>query len=139
MSTTPMLSTASRVRWRIEQAQAFREQVEHYTDAERVILADAYQALLRYWPLPDLSSPLVIHRFRDPRAGDAYALVLPWSWSAIRCSATPSWSRRPTSSATGSCPDRPTRPPHRACVAHMWQSLASRGLRSNKPTRPIRR
>jgi hypothetical protein len=29
------------VRWRIEQADAFREQVEHYTDAERVILADA--------------------------------------------------------------------------------------------------
>ena len=48
-----------------------------YTDAERVILADAYQALLRYGPLPQLSSPLVIHRFRDPRAGDAYALVLP--------------------------------------------------------------
>jgi hypothetical protein len=54
-----------------------REQVEHYTDAERVILADAYQALLRYGPLPYPSSPLVIHRFRDPRAGDAYALVLP--------------------------------------------------------------
>jgi len=65
------------VRWRIEQAEAFREQVEHYTDAERVILADAYQALLRYGPLPYPSSPLVIHRFRDPRAGDAYALVLP--------------------------------------------------------------
>jgi hypothetical protein len=65
------------VRWRIEQAQAFREQVEHYTDAERVILANAYQALLRYGPLPDPSSPLVIHRFRDPRAGDAYALVQP--------------------------------------------------------------
>jgi hypothetical protein len=40
------------VGWRIEQADAFREQVEHYTDAERVILADAYQALLRYGPLP---------------------------------------------------------------------------------------
>ena len=57
------------MRWRIEQADAFREQVEHY--------ADAYQALLRYGPLPHPSSPLVIHRFRDPRAGDAYALVLP--------------------------------------------------------------
>jgi hypothetical protein len=34
-----------------------------------VILADAYQALLRYGPLPHPSSPLVIHRFRDPRAG----------------------------------------------------------------------
>ena len=63
--------------WRIEQADEFREEVEHYTDAERVILADAYQALLRYGPLPHPSSPLVIHRFRDSRAGDAYALVLP--------------------------------------------------------------
>jgi hypothetical protein len=34
-----------------------------------VILADAYQALLRYGPLPHPSSPLEIHRFRDPRAG----------------------------------------------------------------------
>jgi hypothetical protein len=65
------------VRWRIEQAEAFREQVEHFSDAERVILADAYQALLRYGPVPDPSSPLVVHRFRDPRAGDAYVLVLP--------------------------------------------------------------
>jgi hypothetical protein len=65
------------VSWRIEQADEFREEVERYTDAERVILADAYQALLRYGPLPHPSSPLVIHRFRDPRAGDAYALVLP--------------------------------------------------------------
>ena len=45
------------MRWRIEQAEAFREQVEHYTDAERVILADAYQAMLRYGPLPYPSSP----------------------------------------------------------------------------------
>jgi hypothetical protein len=65
------------VSWRIEQADEFREEVERYTDAERVILADAYQALVRYGPLPHPSSPLVIHRFRDPRAGDAYALVLP--------------------------------------------------------------
>jgi hypothetical protein len=65
------------VRWRIEQAEEFRTEVEGYSDAERVILADAYQALLRYGPLPRPSSPLVIHRFRDPRAGDAYALVLP--------------------------------------------------------------
>ena len=64
------------MRWQIEQAEAFREQVELYTDTERVILADAYQALLRYGPLPYPSSPLVIHRFRDPRAGDAYVLVL---------------------------------------------------------------
>jgi hypothetical protein len=65
------------VRWRIEQAEEFREEVEGYSDAERVVLADVYQALLRYGPLPHLSSPLVIHRFRDPRAGDAYVLVLP--------------------------------------------------------------
>ena len=65
------------MRWQIEQAEAFRNQVELYTDAERVILADAYQALLRYGPLPYPSSPLVVHRFRDPRAGDAYVLVLP--------------------------------------------------------------
>jgi hypothetical protein len=41
-----------------------------------VILADAYQALVRYGPLPHPSSPLVIHRSGEPRAGDAYALVL---------------------------------------------------------------
>jgi hypothetical protein len=35
------------VRWRLEQAEEFRQEVERYTDAERVILADAYQALLR--------------------------------------------------------------------------------------------
>jgi hypothetical protein len=65
------------VRWRIEQAEEFREEVEHYTDAERVLLADAYQALLRHGPLSHPSSPLVIHRVRDLRAGDAYVLVLP--------------------------------------------------------------
>ena len=65
------------MRWRIEQAEEFRQEVERFTDAERVILSDAYQALLRYGPLPHSSSPLVIHRFRDPRAGDAYVLVLP--------------------------------------------------------------
>ena len=76
-STSCVALGTSGVRWRIEQAEEFREQVEYYTDAERVILADAYQALLRYGPLPHPFSPLVIHRFRDPRAGDAYALVLP--------------------------------------------------------------
>jgi hypothetical protein len=68
---------ARAVRWRIEQAEEFREEVERYSDAERVILGDTYQALLRYGPLPHPSSPLAIHRFRDPRAGDAYVLVLP--------------------------------------------------------------
>ena len=38
--------------WRLEQAEDFRQEVEQYTDAERVVLADAYQALLRYGPLP---------------------------------------------------------------------------------------
>jgi len=33
------------VSWQIEQADEFREEVERYSDAERVILADAYQAL----------------------------------------------------------------------------------------------
>jgi hypothetical protein len=45
------------VRWWIEQADEFREEVERYTDAERVILADAYRALCatghsRIPPLP---------------------------------------------------------------------------------------
>jgi hypothetical protein len=76
MSTSCVALAAKAVRWRIEQAQEFREEVERCTDAERVILADADQELLRYGPLPHSSSPLVIHRFRDPRAGDAYVLVL---------------------------------------------------------------
>jgi len=42
------------VSWQIEQADEFREEVERYSDAERVILADAYQALVRYGPLPTL-------------------------------------------------------------------------------------
>jgi hypothetical protein len=33
-------------------------------------------------PLPNPSSLLTIHRFRDPRAGDAYVLVLAMWWSA---------------------------------------------------------
>jgi hypothetical protein len=65
------------VGWQLEQAEEFRQEVEQFTDAERVVLADAYQALLGYGPLPQPSSPLEIHRLRDPRAGDAYALVLP--------------------------------------------------------------
>jgi hypothetical protein len=65
------------VGWQVEQAEEFRQEVEQYTDAERVVLADAYQALLRHGPLPHPGSPLGIHRLRDPRAGDAYILVLP--------------------------------------------------------------
>ena len=63
--------------WQLEQAEEFRQEVEQFTDAERVVLADAYQALLRYGPLPHPGSPLEIHRLRDPRAGDAYVVVLP--------------------------------------------------------------
>jgi hypothetical protein len=63
------------VRWQIEQAEEFRQDVAQYTDAERVALAGAYQALVRYGPLPHPGSPLEIHRLRDPRAGDAYVLV----------------------------------------------------------------
>jgi hypothetical protein len=44
------------VRWRIEQAEEFREEVERFTDAERVILADACEAPLRYGPVPHPSS-----------------------------------------------------------------------------------
>jgi hypothetical protein len=69
ISTSCVGLAASGVRWRIEPGQAFREQVEHFSDAERLVLADAYQALLRDRPLPHPSSPLVVHRFRDPRAG----------------------------------------------------------------------
>jgi hypothetical protein len=65
------------VGWRIEQAEEFRQQVQHYADAERAILAEAYRALLRHGPLPRPGSPLAIHRLRDSRAGDAYVLVLP--------------------------------------------------------------
>jgi hypothetical protein len=77
ISTSCVALAAKAVRWRIEQAEGFREEVERYTDAERVVLADAYQVLLRYGPLPHPASPLAIHRFRDPRAGEAYVLVLP--------------------------------------------------------------
>jgi hypothetical protein len=65
------------VPWQIEQAEEFRQEVEQYTDAERMVLADAYQAMLRYGPLAHPASPLEIHQLRDPRAGDAYVLVLP--------------------------------------------------------------
>jgi hypothetical protein len=57
------------VRWRIEQADEFRVEVERYTDAERVILADAYQALLRYGPLPHPSwLPCHVSLSRSPRS-----------------------------------------------------------------------
>jgi hypothetical protein len=52
ISTSCVALAARAVRWQLEQAEEFRQEVERYTDAERVILADAYQALLRYGPLP---------------------------------------------------------------------------------------
>jgi hypothetical protein len=58
---------ARAVRWRIEQADEFRGEVECYTDAERLVLADAYRALLHHGPLPQPSSPLVIHRLSRTR------------------------------------------------------------------------
>ena len=64
------------MRWQLEQAEELRQEVEQYADAERVVLADASQALVRYGPLPHPGSLLEIHRLRDPRAGDAYVLVL---------------------------------------------------------------
>ena len=48
--------------WQVEQTEEFRQMVEQYTDAEPVVLADAYQVLLRYGPLPHPGSPLEIHR-----------------------------------------------------------------------------
>jgi hypothetical protein len=52
------------VGWQLEQAEEFRQEVEQYTDAERVVLADAYQDLLRFWAAappgfttPDPSAP----------------------------------------------------------------------------------
>lgn len=74
------------MRWRLEQAEEFRQEVEQYTDAERVVLADAYQALLRYGPLPHPGSPLEIHRLRDPRAGDPMSWCSHRSWSDTRSS-----------------------------------------------------
>jgi hypothetical protein len=103
ISSSCVALAASAVRWRIEQADEFRQEVERYSDAERVILADAYQALVRYGPLPHPSSPLVIHR------SGSRALGTPTLWCcccccclrlslAIRCSAMSSWCKRPTSS-----------------------------------------
>ena len=76
------------MRWQIEQAEEFRREVGQYTDAERVVLADAYQTLLRYGPLPPPGFTLEIHWLRDPRAGDAYVLLLPQIVSDTRSSMT---------------------------------------------------
>ena len=73
--------------WQIEQAEEFRQEVEQYTDAEWVVLADAYQALLRYGPLPHLG-----HHLRSigsaTRAGDAYVWCCHRSCSDTRSSVT---------------------------------------------------
>jgi hypothetical protein len=86
------------VRWRIEQAEDFREEVECYSDAERVILADAYQALVRHGPLPHPSSPMVIHRSGSRAPGTPTLWCCLRLWLATRCSAMSLWCRRPTSS-----------------------------------------
>ena len=65
--------------WRLEQADEFRQEVEQYTDAERVVLADAYQALLRDGPLPHPGSPLEIHRLRDPATPMSWCFHRWWS------------------------------------------------------------
>jgi hypothetical protein len=57
-SLTSCVALAARaVRWRISRGEEFREEVERFTDAERVILADANQALLRYGLRPTLPRP----------------------------------------------------------------------------------
>jgi hypothetical protein len=53
ISTSCVALAAKAVRWRIEQDEEFREEVEHYTDAERVVLADA-------WGLSDLARPEIV-------------------------------------------------------------------------------
>jgi hypothetical protein len=68
---------ANAMHWRIEQAQAFREQVEHFTDARAGDPGRRLPGAAALRALPHPSCPLVIHRFRDPRAEDADALVLP--------------------------------------------------------------
>jgi hypothetical protein len=45
------------VRWRIERAEQFCQEVEQHINAERVVLADAYQALPRDGPLPHQEPP----------------------------------------------------------------------------------
>jgi hypothetical protein len=87
------------VSWRIEQADEFREEVERYTDAERVILADAYQALLRYGPLPHPSSPLTIHGSGTRAPETPTFWCCPRWWSASNCSGMSSWFKQPTSSS----------------------------------------
>jgi hypothetical protein len=71
------------VGWRIEQAEEFRQEVEQYTDAERVVLADAYQALLAMGRCPTR-----VHHLRS--IGSAIlVLATPTSWCFHRsCSVT---------------------------------------------------
>jgi hypothetical protein len=69
------------VGWQLEQAEEFRQEVEQYTDAELVVLADAYQALLRKDHYPTR-----VHHLRF--IGSAtLALATPMSWRFHR-----SWS-----------------------------------------------
>jgi hypothetical protein len=71
------------VRWQLEQAEEFRQEVEQYTDAERMVLADAYQALLGYGPLPTR-----VHHLRFIGSATR-VLATPMSWCFHRsCSDT---------------------------------------------------
>ena len=77
ISTNCAALAASAVRWRIEQAEEFREEVEGYTDSNESSWPTPSRRCCATGHCPTPSSPLVIHRFRDPRTGDAYVLRLP--------------------------------------------------------------
>jgi hypothetical protein len=69
------------VPWRLEQANEFRQEVEQYTDAERVVLADAIRlccAMAR--------CPTRVHRLRSIGSATR-APATPMSWCSHR-----SWS-----------------------------------------------
>jgi hypothetical protein len=65
------------VRWRIEQADTFRAKSRTTPTPSGSSWPTPTRRCCATGYFPHPSSPLVIHRFRDPRAGDAYALVLP--------------------------------------------------------------
>ena len=82
MSTSCVALGLASVGWQVEQAEEFGQEVEQYTDAERVVLA-GYQALLRYGRFPTR-----VHHLRS--IGSAtHALATPMSWCCHRsCSDT---------------------------------------------------
>jgi hypothetical protein len=71
----------------------------------------------------------VIHRFRDPRAGDAYALVLPTVVVGYRVLGDTIVVQAADIIRSQERPDSPTQPSRRPRVSHLWQSSASRGWR----------